>query len=74
MSDPGRVTYDEFMAALNSLREATEMGFARVDRRLDEIDRGAIVFEHRMMRRFDAIDDRFERFEKRMKRVERRIS
>ena len=74
MPDPGRVTYDEFMSALNSLKEATEMGFLRVDRRLDEIDRGAIAFEHRMLRRFDAIDEWFVRFEKRTKRIERRIS
>ena len=50
----------ELLEAILDLRNATELGFNRVDARFGEMDRRFDVMEERWDRRFDALESRVE--------------
>ncbi len=63
----------DLMAAIVDLKSATENGFEQVKDRLDGHDRRFEDLEHRMNRRFDAVDKRFDRMDERFDRMDDRF-
>ena len=70
----GSVTDDIILEGFTSLKEAMEHGFDTVNRRIDalevRVDKRFGDLEHRMMRRFDKIDDCLEIHERRITTLE----
>ncbi len=61
-------TLSEIWEVLVGLKEATESGFARVERRFDGVEYRLSGVEHRLdgvERRLDGLDDRFTRLDDR---------
>lgn len=73
-----RYSTADLMAAIVDLRDATAHGFASVDRRFDalraelrsEMDIRFESFEHKMSKRFDSHDLRFDALERRLQHLE----
>ena len=78
MPEHGRVTDDDIISGFKSLLDAMELGFAKVHARIDALaieNRTALAsFEQRMLRRFDAVDERFSAIEKRLDRMDARFA
>lgn len=83
MPDHEPVTDDEILSGFRSLLEAIELGFGKINGRIDCLEasmsgrmdalQASIAgFEQRMLRRFDQIDDRFAANDARFDRIESR--
>jgi hypothetical protein len=57
----------DLMAAIRSLQDATALGFARTDAKIDSEVAG---LRHEMNRRFDNVDRRFDEIDRRFERLE----
>ncbi len=71
MPEHGRVTDGEIMSGFKSLLDAMELGFAKINARIDalanEMRSSIASLEQRTLRRFDAVDDRFDHMDARFK-------
>ena len=68
-----RVKDEEILAGFASLHQAMLVGFEAIAKRFDDVDRRAAAFEHRMLRRFDALEARVGALEARVDALEARM-
>lgn len=64
---------EDVWEAVLSLKEATELGFARMEARFARNERAFEEFAFSVSKRFDSVDERFNLVDKRLDGVEKRL-